>query len=537
MLIVVCDYRKIRTIFIPLQPNNFKVIKMNKLKFVSFVFMVTSSCASWAGGILTNTNQNIAFNRNMARDGIIGIDGVYSNPAGVVFMDNGFHLSFNWQMAFQTRTILTTNPDFALGLRNGGKMVKEFEGKANAPVIPSLQAAYNKDRWSFQFNFSVTGGGGKCEFSNGIGSFESAVGALAKQLNPLGVTGYDVDGYMKGKQYYFGFTLGAAYKLTDNLSVYGGARLLYGTASYKANLSNIMVSTAAGTVPFGTFLDNTSATLAGGIAQYTEGIAKLEAGIAQYQAAGAPVPAELTTKLAEAQAGKAQLEGAQQSIQPLELYREGVSLMSDQSGVGVAPIVGVDFKTGNFNFGAKYEFKTRMRMKNSSTVKEAHQIEAVNKYRDGSSVPEDQPALFTIGGQWSVFPSVRVMAGYHLFFDKAAHWYNHDEKKLDGNTWEYNGGAEWDVTDKLLVSGGFQKTNYGVSDEYMNDMSFVVSSYTFGLGLRYKVSDKVKVNVAYFQTNYDNYKQNVTPVATNSTTTNEYTRTNKVFGVGVDIDF
>ena len=84
------------------------------------------------------------------------------------------------------------------------------------------------------------------------------------------------------------------------------------------------------------------------------------------------------------------------------------------------------------------------------------------------------------------------MAGYHLFFDKSAHWYNHDEKKLDGNTWEYNAGAEWDVNDKLLVSAGFQKTNYGLSDEYMNDMSFVVSSYTYGLGLRYKVSDKGK---------------------------------------------
>ena len=66
-------------------------------------------------------------------------------------------------------------------------------------------------------------------------------------------------------------------------------------------------------------------------------------------------------------------------------------------------------------------------------------------------------------------------------------------------------------------------------------MSFVVSSYTYGLGLRYKISDKVKVNVAYFQTNYDTYKQDVTPAATNATTHNDYTRTNRVLGVGVDI--
>ncbi len=459
---------------------------MNKLKFTCIAIAMLSFTAVQAGGILTNTNQNIAFNRMMARDAAIGIDGVYSNPAGVIFLNPGLHLSFNWQVAHQTRTILTTNPDFALGMNNDGKTTKKFKGVADAPCIPSIQAAYNTGKWSFQGSFAVTGGGGKCEFDKGIGSFESAVGAIAGMLKPLGSTGYDVDGYMRGRQYYFGFTVGAAYKLTENLSVYGGVRLLYGTASYKAQLNNIRVNTANGAVPFGAFLDNANATISGG-------------------------------------------------LQTLEIYREGVNLMSDQSGFGIAPIMGIDYKVGNFNFAAKYEFKTRIRMKNSSTVKEAHAIDAVNKYRDGSSVPEDQPALLTAGVQWSITPSVRIGAGCHLFFDKSAHWYNHEEKKLDKNTWEFNGGAEWDITDKLQVSGGFQKTNYGLSDEYMNDMSFVVSSYTYGFGVGYKISDKVKVNLAYFQTNYDTYKQDVKPTPANSTTHNDYTRTNRVFGVGVDL--
>lgn len=510
---------------------------MNKFKltFLGIVIGMSMSETAWAGGILTNTNQSVSFLRNPAHDAYIGIDGVYTNPAGVIFLGEGLHIGFNWQYAYQTRTITTTNPDFALGLRNDGNTVKEFEGIARAPIIPSLQAAYNTGKWSFQGSIAITGGGGKCEFSSGIGSFESAVGAIANSLKPLGATGYDVDGYMRGNQYYIGFTLGAAYKINENLSVYGGARLLYGTASYKATLNNIMVNTAAGSVPFSTFLEGANAKIAGGIQQYADGINLLEAGIASYTAAGVPVPAEMTTKLAEAQAGKAQLEGTQQSLKTLEVYREGVSLMSDQTGIGVAPIIGIDYKVGNFNFGAKYEFKTRMRMKNSSTVKEAHAIDAVNKFRDGTSVPEDQPALLTLGAQWSVIPSVRVSAGYHLFFDKSAHWYNHDEKKLDGNTWEINGGVEWDINDKWQVSGGLQKTNYGLSDEYMNDMSFVVSSYTFGLGVGYQVTDKVKVNAAYFQTNYDTYHQEVTPTATNHTTNNDYTRTNNVFGLGVEL--
>ncbi len=490
-----------------------------------------------AGGILTNTNQNIAFNRMMSRDAAIGIDGVYTNPAGVAFMDDGWHLSLNWQYAHQTRTILTTNPDFVHGMENDGRAIKKFKGNADAPIIPSVQAAYNKGKWSLQAGFAITGGGGKCTFSDGIGSFESAVAAIANQLQPLGATGYGLESYMRGRQFYFGFTLGAAYKVTDNLSVYGGARLLYGTASYKARLNNIVVNTANGAVPFGAFLDGANTQITGGIAQYTAGISQLEAGIAQYEAEGAPVPEEMSTKLAEARTALAQLQGTQAKLQTLETYREGVNLMSDQSGWGIAPIIGVDYKVGDFNFAAKYEFKTRMRMKNSSTVKEAHAIDAVNKFRDDSSVPEDQPALFTVGAQWSVLPSVRVNAGYHLFFDKSAHWYKHEEKKLDGNTWEWNAGAEWDITDKLTVSGGFQKTNYGLSDEYMNDMSFVMSSYTFGFGVGYQVSKKVRLNAAYFQTNYDTYHQQVTPTAMNGTTNNDYTRTNNVFGLGCDINF
>ena len=69
---------------------------MKKVKLV-FLFVALVSCYNsiYAGGILTNTNQNIAFLRNPARDAAIGIDGVYTNPAGVVFLDNGVHVSFN----------------------------------------------------------------------------------------------------------------------------------------------------------------------------------------------------------------------------------------------------------------------------------------------------------------------------------------------------------------------------------------------------------------------------------------------------------
>ena len=484
------------------------------------LMLTAATTTATAGGILTNTNQSIDFLRNPARDAAIGLDGVYSNPAGVAFMPEGFYLGINWQYAHQTRTIECNNPLFALGKKNNGQSTKTFEGIADAPFIPSIQAAYNKGNWSLQFNFSVPGGGGACEFQDGLGSFESVVGGIANQLKPLGATGYDMDGYMQGRQYYFGFQLGAAYKVTKNLSVYGGLRVLYGTATYKAKISNIMVNTANGYLDFGSFLQGATTTV-------DAGISKVNAGIAQYQAAGVDVPAELTTQLA-------QLEGTKQSLNSLQKYSQGVNLLCNQSSVGVAPVIGIDWRVGKFNFAAKYEAKTEIHMKNESTVNEASEIPAVNKFRDSEKVDEDSPAQLALGAMWNISNDFRLNLGYHHFYDKDVKWYNNTQDLLNGGTNEYLAGVEWDLTDKLTISGGGQITRYQLTDEYMNDMSFVVNSYSLGFGFNYKAADNITLKAAYFQTNYGHYDR---VTSTEPLISDSFTRTNRVLGIGCELNF
>ncbi|MBR6841299.1 MAG: transporter [Prevotella sp.] len=496
---------------------------MKKINLMLLSVMLTAATTATAGGILTNTNQSIDFLRNPARDAAIGLDGVYSNPAGVAFLPEGFHLGFNWQYARQTRTITSNNPVFALGRKNNGQTQKIFEGVADAPVIPSIQAAYNKGNWSVQFNFSVPGGGGKCEFADGLGSFESVVGSISTQLQPLGATGYDMDGYMQGRQYYFGFQLGTAYKITKDLSVYGGLRLLYGTATYKAKISNIMVNTAGGYVDFGSFLESAIGTIDNGLRQ-------INAGMAQYEAAGATALPEYQQLAAQ----KAQLEGSRQNISSLFKYAQGVNLLCNQSSVGIAPVIGIDYRFGKFNLAAKYEFKTQIHMKNESTVNEASEIPAVNKFRDGEKIDEDSPAQLAVGAMWNITDNVRLNLGYHHFFDKDATWYNNSQDLLGGDTNEYLGGAEWDITNKLTVSAGIQFTRYQLTDEYMNDMSFVVNSHSIGFGFKYQVSEHVKLGAAYFQTNYGNYDRVTSqdPLISDS-----FTRTNRVLGVACELNF
>ena len=544
---------------------------MNKLKAACLTAAIASSSVSFAGGFLTNTNQNVAFNRMMSREASIGIDGVYYNPAGVVFLGDGHHLSINWQLAYQDRTI---ENDYNLFTNNVNNPItpREFKGEAFAPVIPSFQYAYNKGRWSFQGNFALTGGGGKCTFDNGLGSFERIVaetamaacglartvdGALGSVLGKevsmfgsdqaFGAGGkYSYNSYMHGRQYYFGLSLGAAYKVSDNFSVFGGVRGIYATTNYYGYVEDIKV----GNMPLYMVLDPTKKDAA------------------------------------------------------------NIELSCDQNGIGFTPIIGVDFKTGKWNFSAKYEFKTRMRLKNKSvnlvpsignlpanlssqmtqiltaqftqaglpaeqaaakaeaaatavlanqTVQQTMQglknqfdtelDEAIGEYADGKKIAADIPAYLSVGVGYSPIDPLRINVGFHFFDDKNAKAYNNRQEKLDHGTLEYNAGVEYDINKKLTVSAGWQSTNYGLPEEeattskdkrFMDDKSFVTSSNSVGLGGVWHFNKKMSFTVAYFHTFYQHKKttESVELIPGNAINYSaDYSRNNNVFAAGIDINF
>ena len=544
---------------------------MNKLKAACLTAAIASSSVSFAGGFLTNTNQNVAFNRMMSREASIGIDGVYYNPAGVVFLGDGHHLSINWQLAYQDRTI---ENDYNLFTNNVNNPItpREFKGKAFAPVIPSFQYAYNKGRWSFQGNFALTGGGGKCTFDNGLGSFERIVaetamaacglartvdGALGSVFGrevsmfgsdqAFGAGGkYSYNSYMHGRQYYFGLSLGAAYKVSDNFSVFGGVRGIYATTNYYGYVEDIKV----GNMPLYMVLDPTKKDAA------------------------------------------------------------NIELSCDQNGIGFTPIIGVDFKTGKWNFSAKYEFKTRMRLKNKSvnlvpsignlpanlssqmtqiltaqftqaglpaeqaaakaeaaaTAVLANQTvqktmlglknqfdteldEAIGEYADGKKIAADIPAYLSVGVGYSPIDPLRINVGFHFFDDKNAKAYNNRQEKLDHGTLEYNAGVEYDINKKFTVSAGWQSTNYGLPEEeattskdkrFMDDKSFVTSSNSVGLGGVWHFNKKMSLTVAYFHTFYQHKKttESVELMPGNAINYSaDYSRNNNVFAAGIDINF
>lgn len=478
------------------------------------VALLGAALTATAGGYLTNTNQNVAFLRNPAQDAAINLNGVYSNPAGVSFLKEGFHLGLNLQSAYQTREVTSKFAPFAYGANNNGD-TKLFKGTASAPIIPSVQAAWVKNRWAFQFNFALVGGGGKAEFEQGMGSFESQV-ALLGMVGPkleavrpgLGFNKYKVDAYMHGKQYVFGTTLGASFRVNDNFSVYGGLRGVYATAHYYGYLKNIQVN-------------------AGNGANFM-----LASDYFDFGAKG----------LQKAAAGNPALAPQVRQMKVLSAATQDVTLNADQHDFGFAPIVGAHFRSKYIDVAAKYEFRTAIAFKNESANSEsANNLSALAAYRDGAEVRSDIPALLTFGVQVRPVEGLRLNLGYHHYFDKQAKSGlkgAYRNELLNAGTKEYLFGAEYDLNKSWEVSAGVQRTEYPNTDAYMNDLSFTTNSTSLGLGVGYRVNDMVKVNAGYFHTFYDTYhKESADYNKTGVKGSDDFTRTNKVFGVGVELTF
>ena len=98
---------------------------------------------------------------------------------------------------------------------------------------------------------------------------------------------------------------------------------------------------------------------------------------------------------------------------------------------------------------------------------------------------------------------------------------------------EANFGLEWDVTDKILLSLGGQRTQFGFDDADMADTNFFTSCSSIAVGGAYKFSEKMKLNVGYMHSFYDDHKV----VNAESGITRNYTRKNDALGVSLDITF
>ena len=425
--------------------------------------------ATQAGGLMTNTNYHIAFNRMMARGASFDIDAAYSNPAGLAWGYDGWQLSLNFQKPWQNRDIETSIPGFL-----GSDFNKKYPGKASAPIVPALFAAYKHDRWALSAMIGIVGSGGFVKYDEGVPMFNVPITAMMAQKGIMPGS-YTLDSQMKGKQYIYGAQLNFTYKITEWLSAAVGVRASYYDGYYRGHV----VATPG----------------------------------------EAPVPDEGGDPLVSLQLDCDQRGWGVAPILGLDFHKGPLTVAAKY-----------EFRT-RLNIPNKTN-----RLEASVKGMTPEQVAALfgakmAPYKDGAKTRYDMPSLLAVAVGYEFTPKFRATAEYHFFDDRHAKMAGDRQKTLKHGTNELLLGAEYDVSDVLTLSLGGQRTDYGLSDDYQQNTSFACDSYSLGLGGAWNINERVRLNVSYFCSLYSDYnKQAVFGQET-------YSRTNHVIGLGLDYKF
>ena len=443
--------------------------------------MASASLMAEAGGLMTNTNYHIAFDRMFARGATTEIDAAYSNPAGLAWGHEGWQMSLNFQKPWQNRDIETQIPNFLMA---GNNFHQKYNGKASAPIVPAFFASYKQDRWAVSTMIGIVGSGGFVKYDEGVPMFTVPITTMLAQKGVMPGT-YAMDAQMKGKQYIYGGQLNFAYKITDFLSAAVGVRANY----YDGYNRGHVVANMGGTNLVALQLD---------CLQKGWGFAPIVS--VDFHEGPLTVAAryEFRTKI-----------NTENDTQTLS----GRIKNTDPTTAAVMPYI--EGATALAQFGDK-----------------------VAPYEDGAKTRYDMPSLLTVAAQYEITPKLRAAAEYHFFDDKSAKMAGNRQDELEHGTHEVLLGAEYDINEKFTVSLGGQRTDYGLSDNYQTHTSFACDSYSLGCGAAVNLNEKVRLNVSYFCTLYSDYKvESANYLGTPYAGSDTFSRTNHVLGVGIDYKF
>ena len=482
--------------------------------FFPLILLASTTLLVKAGGLVTNSNQSASYYRMLARGASTTGDAVYYNPAGLAFLDQGFTISLNTQMIWMQRTI---NNDFP-ALNNS-----EFIGKLYVPFFPGVYAAYKTGQWTFSLGFNPPAGGGSVEFKEGIPMLELPVSDVLNKI-PV-ITQYRMNAMMEGSSIVYGAQAGAAYRINDRIGVFGGVRMMFANNGYKGYLKDVMFNPEHPNPQLsldGTWL-NSAGLAAAGNAIDAQADAIPPAALAD------PQILEQYTQL-KTLAGGLKLVSASTADQFLD---------AKQKGNGIAPIFGVHFNFDRLNLAAKYEFKTKI------TVKNETKQNAMNMYPDGKELRSDVPAVLSVAGSYDIVPALKLSVTYLHHFEPQAtieSWAPdaanpnggtivQRQKLIDHGTNEYQAGLEWKVIRGLTLSTGCQLSKVGVSELWQNDITHNLDNFTWGLGAAYHFNNRLTLNIGGIYTWYNSVSVGkTTPIQT-------YERTNKAVAIGIDFRF
>jgi long-chain fatty acid transport protein len=197
------------------------------------LLMVGLASSLQAGGIINKQNLSADYMRTLNRNAATDMaDAAVYNPAGTAMMQDGLYLKAD--VLYLDKEYSNQLPGSIGPLPLAGGSLESDEPS----IIPGLFVVYKQDRWSVFFDVTIPGGGGKVDYKDGNArttmlTLPGAFGGLGTYLG--GPTGNpnNIDQSIEADSYYVGYSLGAAFKLFDSLSIGGGVRLVDAYQKFK----------------------------------------------------------------------------------------------------------------------------------------------------------------------------------------------------------------------------------------------------------------------------------------------------------------
>jgi long-chain fatty acid transport protein len=205
--------------------------------FMVLVVLVGVSSSVYAGGIINKQNLSADYIRTLNRNAATDMaDAVAFNPAGTAMMQDGLTVKADAIYLWKdyTNQMPSTPAIFNLGTLESGE----------PSIIPGLFAVYKQGRWSGFFGVTVPGGGGEVRYQDGNARTVMLSAGLGAYL---GGPPSSINQYIEASSEYIGYSLGAAYKVFDSLSLSGGVRYVDANQKFKgravgpANTVNIKI--------------------------------------------------------------------------------------------------------------------------------------------------------------------------------------------------------------------------------------------------------------------------------------------------------
>jgi len=364
---------------------------MIKKFLLSSLLITLFSVNLFPGGWNTNTNNSAAFVRTGCRNASQEIDAAFFCPAGLINLEDGWHINFSDELLFINQEIKN---DYIYMNKH------KFIGEIVAPVYPCIYIAYKKDRTVISGGIYPYGAGGAGAYKTGMPSFEMQVANMVPELSynleqldilkpllgykPSDISDYSADLAFYGASIKVGLQIDLTYKINNWLAASIGTKFIYDFGYTNGGLTNLMIHTPKGWMKPGDYLRAVNNDLG------LIGRTAAAFGIADLNKSASEVDALTADK-------------------KLDVSESGFGWLPFCISFAITP-------NDKLNFGFKYQHGNRFEAKNNT------KIDQTGSFPDGAMVRNDIPAYLAFGAQYKFSKKFSAQLMFEYYFERESYF-------------------------------------------------------------------------------------------------------------------